>query len=93
MIKNRLASVPAFRNPLRRRPREPKAGLLSRHGRAARLVVLLVLAAWIVLAAPVLSLLLPRHPWTVLFLTLAAPGAILAFVIGDMLGWLDRVHD
>lgn len=93
MIKNPLASEPSARNALRRRRRAPRAGLLSRDSRAARVVVLVVLLTWIVLAAPVLSLLLPDHPWTVLFLTLGAPAAIVVCVIGDMRGWLDQVHD
>lgn len=92
MLRDRLApsSAPsAWRSPRGSHAR----ARLRRDGRAAQLLILAVMLAWIALAAPTLTWLMPGQPWLVLFLTLAVPAVMLLFVVGHALGWWDRVHD
>ena len=94
MLRKRLAhptgQVP-FRIP--REPRLPQAPDRRRDGRGAQLLVLAVVFAWVCASAALLMWLLPTHPWLVLFLVLAAPVAILGFVIGHARGWWDLMID
>ena len=92
MLRNRFA--PSSAPSAWRSPRNSHVcARLRRDGRAAQVLILAVMLAWIALATPVLTWLMPGQPWLVLFLVLAVPAATLLFVVGHALGWWDGVHD
>lgn len=71
------------------RPPSRRHDVIRRDGRAAQITVVSLVVVWILCAAPLLSWLMPERPATVLFLTLAVPLLIMAFLIGHNRGWWD----